>query len=256
MPTTFALKDVKAVVLKEKPHFGDEKAYTLLIKNRGVITAILKAQTRKKKQINLNICSLSAVTLQSTRDKYYIEDSIEIESFFGIRSDIEKLSLSEYLCDLSTELCAHKDNSEIFMSLLLNSFYILENDLTPPEALRRSFELRLLSETGYMPNLLGCANCLSFKSPLYYFFPSRGEVYCEPCMASHSFAEQPVLIAHDAFNAMRHIIFSDLKKCYIKPLPKPTEEQLGKAIDEFLACHFEKKSVALEYYKALTKKVR
>jgi|GEM_PF-2879147 len=251
MPTTFALKDVKAVILKEKPHFGNEKAYTLLIEGKGVITAILKNTLRQKRQINLNICSLSAVTLQSNRDKYYIEDSIEIESFFGIRSDIEKLSLSEYLCDLSAELCAHKDNSEIFMSLLLNSFYILENDLTPPEPLRRSFELRLLSETGYMPNLLGCADCLSFKSPLYYFFPQKGEVYCKECLVQHSFTEQPVLIDHNVFNAMRHIVFSDLKKCYIKTLPKSTEEQLGKAIDEFLSCHFEKKSVALEYYKNL-----
>jgi len=251
MPTNFALKDVKAVVLKENPYFDGNKAYTLLTETRGVIKVAKKTTARQNRQSHVNICSLVAVSLSGNRDKYRIEESIELESFFGIRSDIEKLSLSEYLCDLCAELCASKENGSNFMSLLLNSFYILENNLISPNLLRRSFELRLLSETGYMPNLIGCADCLSFKSPLYYFFPQKGEVYCKACLSSHAFPEQPALIAQDTFNAMRHIVFSDLKKCYVKTLPPAAEEMLGGAIDAFLHQHFDKKSAALEYYKNL-----
>ena len=250
MPVSFTLKDVKAVVLKEKPYFGDDKLFTLLVEDRGVIRAISKGRAR---QNHLNICSLIIVTLTSIRDKYYIDESIEFESFFGIRSDIEKLSLSEYLCDLSTGLCAHKDNSAAFMSLLLNSFYILENGLIPGELLRRSFELRLLSETGYMPNLLGCAGCVDFEQPIYYFLPGRGEMYCEQCLPEHNLSESPIKITLCVFNAMRHIVFSDIKKCYIKTLPSEAEKILGQAVDAFLSFHFDKPSVALEYYKGLLK---
>lgn len=70
------------------------------------------------------------------------------QNFFGLRSDVEKLSLAVYLAQLCAQVAPAEEEAGEFLRLILNSLYLLEKDKRPQRLVKAVFELRLLAMGG------------------------------------------------------------------------------------------------------------
>lgn len=66
------------------------------------------------------------------------------------------------------------------------------------------FELRALSISGYMPNILACANCGTYETPVMYFDVDGGCIYCEHCPKAGA-----VAVPKTVMTAVRYICLTE-----------------------------------------------
>ncbi len=149
-----------AIVLR-RLHYGEtDNILTLYSRDLGRFSAIAKGARKA-------ISRLSGATevLTCTRFGLASGKSLEIvtqcevqDSFSGLRHDLNRLAHGLYLADLIDHAVEdHAPNPDLF-DLLLTGLHAVQT-LPMPELAARWFELQLLGDLGYAPNLGECAVC-------------------------------------------------------------------------------------------------
>ena len=87
-----------------------------------------------------------------------------------MRQDIDRLAAAQYFAQLSYELAAEEQPApELLCACCWNTLHLLCKVAKPLVQIKAVFELRALSISGYMPNILACANCGTYETPVMYF---------------------------------------------------------------------------------------
>ncbi len=150
----------EAVVLR-RLHFGEtDNILTLYSPDKGRFSAIAKGARKA-------ISRLSGATevLTCTRFGLASGKSLEIvtqvevqQSFPRLRLDINRLAHGLYLADLVGRSVEDDAPNPRLYGLLLSGLHQTEA-VTPPELAARWFEIQLLGDLGYAPNLAECGVC-------------------------------------------------------------------------------------------------
>lgn len=153
-----------AIVLR-RLHYGEtDNILTLYSPDKGRFSAIAKGARKA-------ISRLSGATevLTCTRFGLATGKSLEIvtqvevqESFSLLRQDLSRLAHGLYLADLIDHAVEDHAPNPILYEILLAALRQTQT-LTPPELAARWFEVQLLGDLGYAPNLAECATC---RTPL------------------------------------------------------------------------------------------
>ena len=67
----------------------------------------------------------SKLSLYKTKDSYIIDEAEPIETFFGLREDLERISLAQYFSELIMTLVQEEEIAEEYLRLMLNSLHFL-----------------------------------------------------------------------------------------------------------------------------------
>ena len=113
-----------------------------------------------------------------------LKDGNAIQPFYGLSTDIDRLNLAAYLCDVVCELTDEGEEAGEMMRLLLNSFHAISLDLRPQEILKGAFELRAAAMSGYAPDLSECALCGVRAADPFYLDVMNGALLCSQCRSS------------------------------------------------------------------------
>lgn len=238
--------NVKGLILKEQNIGENDKLVTVLTDSLGVLRAFVRGAKKlnSKKQSATGLLCYSKLSLYKTKDSYIIEEAESIESFFGLRNDIEKLSLAQYFCDIAFELSPKEDDATDFLRVVLNSLYFLANGKRPPLLLKAITELRLVSLAGYMPNLIACERCGAFETPIMYFDMERGLLYCDNCADENALFPLEIGVV----SAMRHIVFAKIDILYSFKLSPEASEDLSYITEKYLASKTDRPFKTLDFY--------
>ena len=171
------------IVLREREH-DDDRILTILTADRGVITAYARGAKKLRGRLlsGTELLCCSRFVLFQYRDRYQVDSAETEQNFFGLRSDVEKLSLAVYLAQLCAQVAPAEEEAGEFLRLILNSLYLLEKDKRPQRLVKAVFELRLLAMAGYMPDLVGCKVCGCYEAESMYFLPLTGDLMFVPCL--------------------------------------------------------------------------
>lgn len=234
---------VTGFVLREQSTSESDRIITVLTKQRGVIRAFAKGakSPRSKKNAGTQLFSFCTFDLYSGNNSYSVEDASPLESFFGLRNDIKKLALAQYFCELMCELAPREDEAEDYLNLLLNACFLLMTDKKEPDFLKPVFEIRLLTLSGYMPDVLACRQCGAFESDTMFFDSRKGELYCDKCCTSQYF----IPMSPGAVAAIRHVEYADKGKTFAFSLKGQASSQFKEAAERYLI------SVTMRNYKTL-----
>lgn len=133
---------------------------------------------------------------------------------------------------------------------MLNTLYCLERDKLPPLQLKAILELRLLTLTGYMPDLIACRACGGLpEDGVVLFDPTGGSICCPGCAPSGAVGLLP--LPPGVFAAMRHIIYCDFEKLFQFKLGEENLPVLAHAVEQYLLCQVERILPALNFYKTI-----
>ncbi|MEG0541425.1 MAG: DNA repair protein RecO [Angelakisella sp.] len=242
---------VDAVVIREKRLEEQDRLLTLLTRDKGVITAYAKGAARMKGGMVSSTEQLcySHFWLFQNKERTFVDKAESDKVFFGIRQELEKLSLATYFCQLCCELVPPMESDEGYLRLMLNALHFLEKDKLPPALLKPLFELRILAMSGYMPDLVACSACGELEGEELWFSPTMGVLYCGSCRPKAD--TQLVLISKSCFEAMRHIIYSDFEKLFSFRLSQQSAKELGLVCRAYLLAQVERMLPALNYYETL-----
>ena len=136
-----------------------------------------------------------------------------------------------------------------YLSLLLNSLYLLSEDKRSADLIKPCFEMRLASMAGYMPDLRMCRTCGEYSADTMYFLPRTGMLECLSCREKLS--ERAVALNPSTLTALRHTVYADDDKLFSFALSQEGLDVLNEASERYLKYRFEKDFKTLTFYKTI-----
>ena len=241
-----------ALVLRERKLDEQDRLLTLLSAEQGIITAYAKGAGRMKGSMAgaTELLCYSHFVLFQNRERCFADRAEANTLFFGIRGNLEKLTLATYFAQLCCELIPENEPAAEELRLMLNTLYYLEQGKLPPLQLKAILELRLLTLTGYMPDLIACRECGGLpEDGAVLFDPMGGSVCCPACAPQGAVGLIP--LPPGVFAAMRHIIYCDFEKLFGFKLGEENLPLLADAVERYLLCQVERIFPALNFYKTI-----
>lgn len=239
------------IILKEQNIGEKDKLVTVLTRHNGLVRAFVRGAKSFKNRKNsaTGMFCYSKISLYQTKDSYIIDEAEPLECFFGLREDLEKISLAQYFSELVMTLVQEEEPAEEYLRLVLNSLHFLAKNKMPIQQIKAITELRLMCIAGYMPNLIACDRCGEYETDTMYFDIEDGLLYCENCVPS----EAVLALDIGLIKALRHIAFSDFEKIYSFKLEDYALEDLTFITEKYLVSKLQKNFKTLDFYKEITK---
>ncbi len=227
-----------------------DRIITVLTSDCGVIRAFVHGarSLKNKHATTTSLLSYSHFTFSKKRDTYTVTDSAVNKVFFNLRGDIEKLALAQYFCEIAETLAPIEDDANEYLRIMLNSLHFLAGSDKSPVMLKAVTELRMLSISGYTPDIVACHECAEYEGDVMFFDATGGEIYCQNCRPPIS---DLIPVGKGVLAAMRHIVYSDFAKLYSFSLPDESLSNLSSATETFLLSQIEHRFTTLEFYKNL-----
>lgn len=237
------------LVIREQSIGESDKLITVLTAQHGLVKAFSRGakKTKSKKLAATSLMAYADFTFVKSRDTYSVEEALVKEVFFELRSDVEKMALAQYFCQLANEFCAEDYESEEILRLFLNALWLLKGNKKTPDFIKVVVEFRLMSLSGYMPDLLACGRCGEYESEYMYFSADNGKLYCEDCVSNG----QGLCISSSVVHAMRYVSLSDFEKIFSFTLSEESLKRFCEISEMYLLRKTERKFSTLDFYKVL-----
>lgn len=243
--------ETDGLVIKEQRVGESDKLITILTSKFGKIRAFVRRATTVKSRLlsTTQLLSYSDFVLYKGKDSYTVNSASPKHSFFALYDDMEALSIGFYLAELFGELAPENEESEELLRLLLNSLYLMAEKKRRPVFVKATAELRAVSDSGYMPDLVACAECGTYETDFMYFNPASGRLLCRNCGSGDS----GMKLSLGAVTAMRFILYSEPKKIFNYKVTAAAEKELSQAAEQFVLRQTGRGYRTLDFYKQLPK---
>jgi len=256
---------VNGLVIRESDYGDNDKLLTILTEKYGKLFVIGKGvkSLKNRHMACAQLFSYASFNFRKRGNFYYITDSDLIENYYEIRNDIVKLSLSAFICDVLCEVGREQIEEKDILKLALNTFYAIAKDVRPLEFIRASFELRIATECGFMPDIICCSICKNDSPTLAHIDIMNGNYVCDNCRSSASFAivkdsfyesgvEKPISIVSDAvLQAMRYVCNCKQERFLSFALEESEYNTFFQVCEKYLLNHLERGFYSLDFYKTM-----
>lgn len=239
----------EGLIIRTRDIGENDTVVTILTKDYGLISAFANGSKRLKSRAAgaaVSPMTYSRLTLYRGRDSYIIDDAKAVEVFFGLRDDIEKLSLAQYFCELAGEFAPENTDAGEFLRLLLNALYMLSEGKRSASFLKPVCELRMLAYAGYMPDLSGCLKCANESPENPVFSTTHAGFFCQSCSPVSG-----INATLGVINALRHICTADDRSLFSFKMPDSSLKILSEISERFLLSQVERRFKTLEFYKTV-----
>ncbi len=239
----------KGLVIREQTTGESARLVTLLTADYGLVRAFVRRAKQMKSRMNsaTSLFAYGDFSLYRSKDAFVVDDAVATEVFFGLRKDIERLSLAQYFAQLAFELGAEEQPCEELLRLTLNSLHLLCKGEKSLMQIKAVFELRAMCLGGYMPGILACDNCGTYETPLMYFDTLEGKIYCENCPKTGA-----IPLPKTVITAVRFICLTEPSKIFSFSLSDENMKLLSDVAEKYMLSRVQRKLSALEFYKGLT----
>ena len=176
------------LIVREVAVGDNDKMLTILTPEYGQLNVMAKGARSIKKGTAAvtELYTYGNYEIYEKNDRNWLRGGSVIEGFFGLRNDIEKIALAAYLADLACELTGEGLPSPDMLKMTLNSFFAIASEKKPRGMIKAVYELRAAGNSGYMPDLSGCAHCKKESGEGLYLDVMNGCITCSECMMKQS----------------------------------------------------------------------
>lgn len=240
MPKPEHLYRTRALIMRRHDLGETDRILTLFTqaygKKRVVAKGVRKPQNRKAGHVEL----FSEVDILISRGRTLdVVSQVEmIQAFVPLRTNLERTTYALHLLELVDAFTEDDDALSSLYTLLLHGLQWLER--TEKLKLTSSyFELQLLSEVGYQPQLFQCVICGDEVKPQAQFFSiADGGVVCPNC------AERVLRtrkLSLNTLKVLRHMIRSPYRVVAELTLKPRVQAELNSLLRATLTYHLEKR---------------
>ncbi|MBI4267606.1 MAG: DNA repair protein RecO [Chloroflexi bacterium] len=249
LPRTY---QTEAIIIK-KTRLGEaDRILTLYTPDMGKIQAVAKGVRRPKSKLagHLELLTHSLVSLARGKNLDTITGSQTINSFLPLRNDLSLTSCALYAVELVNQLTADRDENrpvfQLLQTVLEQLCHASDNDLV-----LRYFELHLLNEVGYRPQLQECVSCHHPLTPVTNSFSaSAGGMLCPDCRQNQPSASP---ISVNALKVLRLLQGSDYDTISRLKVNEGLSRELEMAVRDYLKYLLEREVKSIAWLDSLRK---
>lgn len=225
------------ICLRKHEYSESSQILTLFTCEHGLVRAIAKGAHRRTKAgaskfdggIDYLDLGRAVFIHDSNRELSTLTEWHLVDGHLALRQNLRAIYLALYAAELVSLLIEeHDPHPDLFDALEQ-----LLQDLPSPriEELFLAFELNLLLQTGYLPELDTCAICGQFTDHPAAFSPGQGAILCTHCQTPDAIAIDPRLL-----RLLRSILKLPRDKSTVQRLPRLTRHQTD-PLNHVLAQH-------------------
>lgn len=244
------------LVISERDTGETGKSVTLLTKELGCIDVYVRGGRKSKKSVSsTQLFCYAAFSLDEKRDAggathYYYNSSEPIQLFYNLRLDAKRMALACYLAELLLFASESGDAADEVMRLTLNTLHFLNKGDRNEELLKSIFELRLLCETGFRPNLIGCCRCYKAEDDEMHLNLRSGNLECSDCVTAED-AMYDFVFDRTMLYIVRFIALVEYDRLFSFKISDRYQKRLTAFTEEFAQYHYGKRFQKLKFYKML-----
>ena len=227
-----------------------DRILTILTPDLGVISASAKGSMRLKNKLfsATGLFCYSEFSLTSGRSHYFIDTAQIKNVFHGISATVEGMGLASYMAEIAAELSPAPPESEAQLRLLLNCLYMLSEKKADLRVIKAVFELRTMSECGFLPQLVYCRGCGTYDGPAFYLDPQEGCLLCAACAQK---AGKTCNLDAGALFALRHICLVEDKKIFAFKISVGSLAKLAIVAEQYALTHLDKPLKSYDFLKSV-----
>ena len=251
------------LVIFEKDLPENDKLLVILTERYGKLPVIAKGvkSVKNRHMASCQLFSYASFGLRKRGSYYYITDSDLIENYYNIRTDIIKLALASYICDVVNDVTQEGNNDDEILRLTLNILFAVANEIKPLSSVKAIFEIRLASELGFTPDMDACSKC-GEESNTYLFDIINGNLLCEKCKnnavvdTDEIFTERglnkPVsIVSCSVVKAIEYVCLTKQERILSFNIDEADWIDFSNIAEKFLLNHLERGYYTLDFYKTL-----
>lgn len=238
-----------AIIVRTRDYREADRLVTLFTRERGKVQAIAKGarKLKSRKRGVIQLLTYGGFMLHEGRNLDTIAQCEIINSFQELRGDLDRLAYATYMAELADGFVMDNEpNDELFL-LLVTSLHLLGH--LDPEILTRAYELRLLANAGFRPELDNCVSChRPVPEGKLQFSPAFGGVLCRECAAPDVTAT--AVTAGDV-NVLKRLLQIDLRRLNVLKISPVTKKLLAGIMRAYIRCRLEKRVKSLDFLNCL-----
>ncbi len=237
-------------MLKENITRESDRVITVLTKS-GIIRAYAKAakNIKSKKFTATSPLCYSEFVLKEGGDLYIVNSAEEIEIFYNLRNDIERLSLAQYFCELLSAVAPEETDCEEILRLTLNSLHFLCSETKSIYLIKSVFEMRLMCLLGFMPDLVACKGCAKFEDNTVFFDVFDSSIYCAECLPQKQGNYFKLNLSE--LSVLRHIVYSDFNKIFGFSASEESLRAVSSLCERYVEAMVERRFRTLDYFNSI-----
>ena len=153
---------------------------------------------------------------------YSMNSCETIELFYNLRTDLDKLTIASNITKIVFDVSTENQNTYRVLQLFLNTLYAISETDKQPQLVTSVFKLRLLSLTGFTPNIKECTSCKT-KENLEYFSLKDDGFKCSNC---GKIDKSAIHMMQETKDACVFIITAPAKKVFSFSIPDQAIKEL------------------------------
>ncbi len=218
---------------------------TLLTPQAGKLRVMAKGARKMTSRKAGHVELFTRVTLMLARGRTFdiVTQAEAVETHRALREDLRRGSYAHYLAELSDQF-AQEDSEDAALFDLLSNGLMWLCDARDPALAARCFEMRLLSLSGYRPQLFKCARTgerlevdLTEGEASTAFSPAESGTLCA---RAANFARDSVAVPRSALMLMRALQTRTFEELNALDVPELVAEQVERAMRRYFVFTLER----------------
>lgn len=207
------LNSYEGIVVKSINYGESDKILHIFTKESGKLTCIAKGVRKaKKRDVNVDLFTHSFFQMYKGRGFYQVNQSERIDSNFGIREDIEKLSCASFVTEIVDLGILEEEENERVFQLLCKTLKLISEGHIGLRKLLISFQLKFISFVGYKPELKRCISCgTDDLKEISRLSNIQGGVLCSRCKGIDKYSNYIDKSIHKLIYDLLYSRFEDLE---------------------------------------------
>jgi DNA repair protein RecO (recombination protein O) len=197
------LYHAEVVILRRRDLGEADRLLTVFSREHGKLRQIAKGVRRpqSRKAGHLELFNRVRLLVARGRDLDIITQAEAIESYPHIHADLMLVGYAGYTIELLDHFTVDAEQNTNLYQLIGETLARLDQGEVPSSVLRH-YELRLLDEVGFRPELFRCVSCgKEIRPEAQYFTYEKGGILCPTCGGQDHSA---VPISLPALKVLRH----------------------------------------------------
>ena len=240
MPREVRLRRVEAVVISHNEFGEADRLLMLYTREMGKIRTLAKGirKTHSRKAGHLEPFTCADVLVAKGASFWIISQAETVKEYARIKEDLVKTGLAAYALELLERFTLEEEANAALYRLIKDTLERIHEETDPFSAIRH-YELRLLEQVGYRPELFHCVQCRKeIQAEDQFFSAQHGGVVCPRCAPLTS---QLRPVSMPALKYLRHFQRSEYEQSRQVKISTLHRSEMEKLMQYYLAVLAERK---------------
>lgn len=221
------IKKIEGIIVSTVDYKENSKIINILTKDQGLIGCLAKGSKSPKSKLAAvsNVLCYGLFHLNTHDDQmYYLQEADLLNTFKQIRKDIIKTNYALFLLELSTQVCRHENQKNIYPLLIEGLLKI--NDNYDPQVITNIIELKFLDTLGIKPIIEKCVTCGTTNN-IITISSHKGGYLCCHCAGSEYIYQLKTL------KLIRLFYYVDLSKISKLEISDNIKKEINLFVDDY-----------------------